>query len=272
MVELKLKNRTINTKLPALVMGILNVTPDSFYSESRGGLEKAKKIIDFGADIIDIGAESSRPGSDYVSEEEELKRLIPVIDGIRKFSDIPISVDTRKYSVMKACFEHGADILNDISALEDDEKMVSFAADVKIPVILMHKRGNPQNMQKNTEYNNVFDEVNEYLIERCNFAEKNGIESEKIIVDPGVGFGKNLSGNVELIKKCGKLCNGKYKVLMALSRKTCIGEITGKTVDKRLSGTLSANLLSVLNGAQLVRVHDVDETVDMLKVLNFIKN
>ncbi len=271
MLELKLADKTISTENPAFVMSILNVTPDSFFERSRGGIEKAKQIIEEGADILDIGAESSRPGAEYVSAEEEIKRLIPVIEQIRKFSDIPISVDTRKFSVMKACFESGANILNDISALEDDEKMVPFVAETKMPVILMHKRGLPSQMQKNTQYSNVFNEVNEYLTKRAIFAEQNGIESEKIIVDPGVGFGKDLQGNIELIKNCGKLCSSKYKILMALSRKTCIGEMTGKSVQDRLYGTLAANLLSVINGASLVRVHDTKETIDILKVLRYIK-
>ncbi|MDD6655505.1 MAG: dihydropteroate synthase [Treponema sp.] len=271
MINLSLSDRTISTNLPAFVMAILNVTPDSFYEKSRGGFELARRIIDSGADIIDIGAESTRPGSDYVCEEEEIKRLIPVIKEIRKISDIPISVDTRKYSVMKACFEYGADILNDVSALEDDERLCSFASEKKIPVILMHKRGKPSQMQKNTEYSDVFKEVNSYLLERASFAEKNGIQSEKIIVDPGIGFGKNLSGNVSLIKNLKELCGGKYKILMALSRKSCIGEMTGHPVDERLSGTLAANLISVLNGASIVRVHDYNETIDILKVLSYIK-
>ena len=270
MINLSLSDRTISTNLPAFVMAILNVTPDSFYAKSRGGFELARRIIDSGADIIDIGAESTRPGSDYVCEEE-ITRLIPVIKEIRKISDIPISVDTRKYSVMKACFEYGADILNDVSALEDDERLCSFASEKKIPVILMHKRGKPSQMQKNTEYSDVFKEVNSYLLERASFAEKNGIQSEKIIVDPGIGFGKNLSGNVSLIKNLKELCGGKYKILMALSRKSCIGEMTGRPVDERLSGTLAANLISVLNGASIVRVHDYNETIDILKVLSYIK-
>lgn len=268
---LKLRNRTITTELPAFVMGILNATPDSFFEKSRGGVELAKKLIDSGADILDIGAESTRPGSQYISEEEELARLIPVIQSIRNFSDIPISVDTRRSSVFKKAFEAGADIFNDISAFEDDPFSVTVAAETEVPVILMHKRGNPESMQKNTEYQNVFDSVNGYLMERASFAEKNGIQADKIIVDPGIGFGKDLNGNVELVKNCGKLCGGKYKVLMALSRKTFLGQITGKDVAGRLPSTLAANLLSVLYGADMVRVHDVDETVDILKVLSYIR-
>ena len=175
MKTLNLKNRAVSTKLPAFVMGIVNATPDSFFDKSRGGVEDALRLIDEGADLLDIGGESTRPGSEYVSAEEEIRRVIPVIEGVRKVSDIPISVDTRKFEVMKAAFEAGADILNDISALVDDVRLAPFCAEVKIPVILMHKRGNPSTMQKNTVYENVFDEVNEYLKDRVDFALNAGI-------------------------------------------------------------------------------------------------
>ena len=268
MKSLKLRDKIITTKLPAFVMGILNATPDSFFSQSRGGIEIAKKMISGSTDIIDIGGESSRPGSEYVTAEEEIKRVIPVIEEIRKISDIPISVDTRKYEVMKAAFEAGADILNDISALEDDERLALFAAETKIPVILMHKRGNPLTMQKNTAYKNVFDEVNDYLKSRVNFAKNSGIAEDKIWLDAGIGFGKNTSDNFQLIRRCGEICDGKYPVLMALSRKTCIGDITGKTTEDRLSGTIAANLIAVQKGASLIRVHDTSEAADSLKILS----
>lgn len=270
MINLKLASRTIFTELPAFVMGIVNATPDSFWEKSRCGAEQALKMIGEGADIIDIGGESTRPGSSYVSAEEEISRIVPVIEEIRKKSDIAISVDTRKLTVMKAAYEAGADILNDVSALEDDPALAEFCAEKKLPVILMHKRGIPSEMQKNTVYDNVFEDVNQYLMERAAFAEKSGIESEKIILDPGIGFGKSLKENLQLIKNAGKLGDGKYKVLMALSRKSCIGEMTGKETEGRLAGTLAASLLSVLKGAEILRVHDVSETVDTLKVLKYI--
>ena len=268
MKTLYLSNRTITTELPAFVMGIVNATPDSFFAESRGGVENALRLIDEGADILDIGGESTRPGSEYVGAEEEIRRVVPVIRAVRRVSDIPISVDTRKFEVMKAAFDEGADILNDISALEDDERLASFCAETKIPVILMHKRGNPSTMQKNTVYEHVFDEVNEYLKNRVDYAKSCGIAEEKIWLDVGIGFGKNTRDNFELMRRCGEILDGKFPVLMALSRKTCIGEVTGRAVEERLSGTLSANLLSVLHGASLVRVHDVKEAVDSLKVMN----
>lgn len=270
-MKILLSNRTISTELPAFVMGIVNATPDSFFSGSRGGSEHARRLIEEGADILDIGGESTRPGSEYVSASEEISRVVPVIREIRKVSDIPISVDTRKLEVMKACFDEGADILNDISALEDDERLGGFCAETKIPVILMHKRGNPSTMQKNTVYANIFDEVNDYLQKRIEYAKNCGIAGEKIWLDPGIGFGKNVEGNFELIRRCGELCGGTFPVLMALSRKSCIGEITGRQVEERLSGTISANLLAVFRGASMIRVHDVKEAVDSLKILKAIE-
>lgn len=272
MLEFKLKDRTISTERNAFVVGIVNVNNDSFWKGSRGGFSLAKRLILEKADILDIGAESSRPGSKYISEKDELKALIPLIRKIRKFSDIPISVDTRKKNVFEACMQEGADILNDISALEDDSQMARYAGNEKIPVILMHKRKNPDIMQKYTEYEDVFKEVEDYLYSRIQYAVENGIDEDKIIIDPGIGFAKDLHANLVLIKNCGRLCSGKYPLMMALSRKSFLGLLTGKTVDKRLAGTVSANLYSVINGAKFVRVHDVKEAVDSLDVLKGILN
>lgn len=267
MKEFQLADRIISTENPAFIMAIVNATPDSFYSKSRGGIDHALKLIDEGADILDIGGESTRPGSSYVDEKEEIERVVPVIKAVRKVSGIPISVDTRKKSVMEAAYDAGADVLNDVSALEDDSAMAEFCAAKKIPVILMHKRGIPENMQLETSYGNVFDEVSSYLEERAQYAVDSGIDGKKIIVDPGIGFGKNLEGNCNLIKNCGKLCGGKYPVLMALSRKSCIGQMTGRETDGRLYGTLAADLISVMNGAFMVRVHDCAPCLDTFAVL-----
>lgn len=272
MLSLKLADRTITTDLPAFIMGIVNATPDSFWSGSRGGVERAKKLIDDGAHLLDIGGESTRPDSEYIDEEEEIRRVVPVIEQIRKVSDIPISVDTRKYAVMKAAVEAGADILNDVSAMEDSPKLAELCAEKKIPVILMHKRGIPSDMQKNTAYGNIFNEVNQYLTSRVQFALDAGVEPDKIILDPGIGFGKDVESNFELIRRCGELCDGKYPVLMALSRKSCLGAVTGRAVEERLSATLAADILSVLHGAFMVRVHDVAETKDTLAVYNAVQN
>nr|MCR5605780.1 dihydropteroate synthase [Treponema sp.] len=172
----------------------------------------------------------------------------------------------------KAAFDEGADILNDVSALEDDAEMGAFAAKVNIPVILMHKRGIPSVMQEDTSYRNVFSEVQDYLYKRIDYALSCGINEANIILDPGIGFGKNLKANSILINKCGELCNGEYPVLMALSRKTCIGEMTGRNVADRLYGSLAANLISVIKGACMIRVHDVASSLDTLKVLKNLWN
>ena len=270
MPELNLKDRKIKTDKKAFVMGIVNATPDSFWSGSRGGIEIARRLIDEGADILDLGAESTRPGSRYIDAEEELGRLLPVLKEIRKISSIPVSIDTRKSSVMKACIDEGADILNDVSALEDDENMACLCASQKIPVILMHKKSTPDVMQNNPVYDNVFLEVNSYLKQRVDFALRSGIPNDKIILDPGIGFGKSAEDNICLIKRCGELAEGKFPVLMALSRKSFIGFLTGKPVEERMAGTLAANIIAVERGASLIRVHDVKEAVDSLAVLRGI--
>ena len=269
MKTLELADRKIETSNDAFVMGIVNCTNDSFYVKSRMTANDALKLIDEGADILDIGGESTRPGSKYIGEEEELKRIIPVIKEIRKYSSIPISVDTRKKNVMEQALDAGADILNDISAMEDDNRMVELAADRKIPVILMHKRSTPKDMQskENTAYRDVFAEVNAYLKERVNVCLENGIKQNKIIVDPGIGFAKNLEQNKILVSRCGELLDGKYPVLMGLSRKSFLGEITGKKTKELLAATLTANLISFQNGATFFRVHDVSSCVDTLAVI-----
>ena len=262
--------------LPAKLMAIINLTPDSFWEGSRSrskkkALQNALQAVNDGADILDLGAESSRPGADYVSEEEELRRLIPVIRAIRKKSSIPISVDTRRASVFEAAAGEGASMLNDISALEDDPKMAKLLAKLALPVILMHKRGEPKNMQTNTEYADIFKEVYSYLQERARFALDAGIFSKNIIVDPGIGFGKNLEGNVLLIKRAGEFASvirgEKIEVLIGASRKASLGELTGRAVGERLTATIAAHLIAVQSGANILRVHDVKETVDMLRVV-----
>lgn len=270
MQSLKLADRTINTDNPAFVMSIVNADRDSFFAQSRGGFWLAKKHIGQGADIIDVGGESTRPGSRYIDAKEEIKRVVPVIKKIRRHSDIPISVDTRKYDVMSAAFDAGADILNDVSAMEDDPRLIKFCSERKIPVILMHKKGIPAIMQKETNYDDVFKEVNSYLEARAEIALQNGISSDKIIVDPGVGFGKNTAQNAALIKRAGELCEKKYKVLMALSRKSFFGAVCGRKVGDRLWGTIAANVYSVLNGVAMVRVHDTAAAVDSIKVIKEI--
>ena len=270
MPSLNLADRTISTQNAAFVMSIVNADNDSFFAKSRGGFSLAKKHIDEGADIIDVGGESTRPGSRYIDAKEEIKRVVPVIKKIRRYSDIPISVDTRKYDVMSAAFDAGADILNDVSAMEDDPRLIKFSAQQKIPVILMHKKGIPAIMQNETNYSDVFKEVSGYLEARAEIALQNGISSDKIIVDPGIGFGKNTEQNAVLIKKSGELCQRKYMVLMALSRKSFFGAVCGREVGDRLWGTIAADVYSILNGVSMVRVHDTAAAVDSVKVIKEI--
>lgn len=270
-----LSERSIQTELPAYVMGIVNATPDSFFSESRmvgnvnKAVESALEMISKGADIIDIGGESTRPGADYVSVDTELKRVIPIVEGIRKYSVCPISIDTRKSKVLKEALRCGANILNDISAMQDDPNSLEMVLDSNIPVILMHKKGTPLNMQKNPVYTDVIKDVTEYLQNRIKYIVEKGVDDNKIIIDAGIGFGKNLADNISLIKASEKIkkgCGKKRHIVMALSRKTCIGEITGKEPERRLYGTIAANLLAVQYGADILRVHDVAAAVDMLKI------
>lgn len=272
MLEFKLRDRILKTDKNAFVAGIVNANNDSFWKKSRGGFSLAKRLTDEKADLLDIGAESARPGSHYISEKDELNALIPLIRKIRKYSDIPISIDTRKKNVIEACVNEGADILNDISAMEDDPEIGKFCAQAGIPVILMHKRQNPDIMQNYTEYDNIFEDVQNYLYSRIEYAVSCGIEESKIIIDPGICFAKDLKGNLILVKRAGELCGARFPVMMALSRKSFLGQVTGRSVDDRLSGTLAADLYSVMNGASFVRVHDVKETVDTLAVLAAITN
>lgn len=261
----------LNQDMP-LVMGIINCTPDSFYEGSRRGvvreaLEAALQMKEDGAAILDIGGESSRPGSSYVSAEEELERVVPVIEAIRKETDLPISIDTRKKAVAQAAIEAGADILNDISALGDDPESGPYAASANIPVILMHMKGNPETMQKDPFYDDVMVSVTKALEEAAEKAFSYGIKKENIILDPGIGFGKRFQDNIDLLKGIKELRAIGYPLLIGLSRKRFIGEITGREADDRLWGTIAANLYSAGMGAEILRVHDVRETVDALKVM-----
>ena len=267
-MKLELASFTIQNSLPALIMGIVNCTDDSFYAGARGGADLALRLIDEGADIIDIGGESTRPGASYIEDSLQIERIVPVIKEIRKRSSIPISVDTRKKAVIEAAIAEGANILNDVSALEDDSAIAGFIAEKNVPVILMHKRGTPSSMQEDTVYSDIFTEVDAYLNNRASYAIEKGVKAENIIMDPGIGFGKDLKGNKTLIANCGHLCGGRYNILIGLSRKTCIGEMTGqKDVSDRLFGTLAANMIAVKAGASVLRVHDVLPCKDSLLVM-----
>ena len=260
------------------IMGIVNVTPDSFWKKSRGlghqGAELALQLVEEGADILDLGAESSRPGSQYVEAEEEIRRLLPVIEEIRRHSSVPLSIDTRKKTVMEAAWQQGASIVNDISALEDDPELGVFAACKGLTVILMHKQGIPSSMQNNPLTDNAHAQVDEYLQQRVQVALSLGIESDKIWLDPGIGFGKSFQANKILVTECGTLCGGKYPVVMGVSRKSFVAQMLARDTspEDRLAGTLATNMMAVMAGASILRVHDVAATRDMLLVLENLKS
>ena len=271
---------------PALIMAIVNCNEDSFYAPSRAlreeAVEKALLAEEDGASIIDFGGESSRPGSSYISEEEELDRVIPVIKCFRARSSLPVSVDTRKAAVARAALDSGADIINDISALTDDSGMAGLCAGRGAAVVLMHKKGNPLTMQEAPSYGDMAGEIGTYLRTAADRALAAGISPEKIIFDPGIGFGKSVSDNLQIIRRLAEICGKDYPVLVGLSRKSFIGEITGRcnaahcnaahcnavqNAPGNLAGTLAANLAAIMNGADIIRVHDVKEHRDMVKML-----
>ena len=262
MCKVDFKKFSITSERPALVMGIVNCTPDSFFEGSRGGCERAFQLIEEGADIIDIGGESTRPGFTEVSAEEEIERISPVIKEIRKAyspQKVRISVDTRKAKVFKAAFDLGADIFNDVSALSDDSQSVKIAAELECPLVLMH-RGSA-----------FSSDIKAFFEQRSRWALDNGIDPKNIILDPGIGFGKTNEECIEIIKNTSLLCKSPYPFLMALSRKRCIGAMTGREADQRLAGTLAADLFSVAQGAKIIRVHDVSQAIDTLNVMKFLQ-
>lgn len=260
------------------VMGILNITPDSFYAGSRiSGLqevvEKAGRMLSEGAGILDIGGESTRPGSDSVDGEEERKRIIPVIEAVKKaYPQAVISVDTYRAETAKAAIAVGADIINDVSAMEADKDMLQTIKENNVPVILMHMRGTPKNMQQNCIYDNVVEEIAAYLYERAQLLHDAGVGADKIILDPGIGFAKNVEQNLLLMRDLSVLTSFGYPVLLAASRKSSIGAVLGNlSAEERLEGTIATSCQAVYAGAQMIRVHDVQANVRAVRMLEAIK-
>ena len=254
-----------------LVMGIVNVTPDSFYARSRlrTALEAAEAALAMeaeGAALVDLGGESTRPGSEAVGEQEELERVIPAVEAIRARSSVPISVDTRKASVAAAAIAAGADIVNDISALSYDPAMAALVARSGTAVVLMHMRGEPRTMQEDPSYADCAAEVASFLAAAAERALAAGIARDRIVLDPGIGFGKRLEDNLDLLARLGLVAALGYPVLVGLSRKRIVGALTGRGVDGRLAGSLGAACAAFEAGARIFRVHDVSETVDALAV------
>jgi len=254
-------------------MGIVNATPDSF---SDGGLHfrpeaavtHARQLIADGADLIDIGGESTRPGAQSIGLQQELDRVLPIIEALRNEA-VPVSVDTRKPEVMRAAIAAGAQMVNDIEALQDAESLRAVAQS-NVAVCLMHKQGDPQTMQLQPNYQDVVGEVREFLRLRIAAAEAAGISRNRIVIDPGFGFGKSLQHNLNLLRELGKLAELGVPVLAGMSRKSMLGAITGRNVEERMAASVTAALLAVQHGAKIVRVHDVRETVDALKVLSAV--
>jgi dihydropteroate synthase len=252
------------------IMGILNVTPDSF---SDGGLWVGKtEAIDHalamqqaGADIIDVGGESTRPGAQAVPLQQELDRVIPVIEAIVAQLSVPVSVDTSKPEVMRAAVSAGAGLINDVYALRQDGALQA-AADLAVPVCLMHMLGDPRVMQRNPSYDDVGKEVSDFLLERARQCESVGVTANNILLDPGFGFGKTLEQNVELFRKLPEITAGGYPLLVGVSRKAMIGQLTGRDMPDRVVGSVVAAVHAIEMGAAIVRVHDVAETRDALKV------
>ena len=257
------------------VMGILNVTPDSFYDggwhfDSDKAKSRVEQMIAEGAEIIDIGGESTRPGSKPVGVDEELERVIPIIKFITNISDIPISIDTQKAEVARKAVEAGACVVNDVGGLRNPD-MIQAVAEMKIPVTIMHMQGTPENMQKNPSYDNTVTDIKNWLEERIKVAEMAGIKRSDIIVDPGIGFGKNLKHNLEILGGLEEFKNMSGGVLLGASRKSFIGFLTGAEDSDRLTGSLAAAIMGATSGVDLVRVHDVKETrraIDTINTLN----
>ena len=252
------------------VMGILNVTPDSFSDGGRfdrldAAMRHAEAMADEGAAIIDIGGESTRPGSTGVSEQQELDRVLPVIEAVRSVTAVPVSIDTSKARVMREAISAGAAMINDVCALRE-EGALEAAAELGVPVCLMHMQGRPRTMQEAPAYGDVVADVAAFLDRRVQACIDAGVDKSLIIVDPGFGFGKTREHNVGLLANLRQLRAGGRTVLVGISRKSMLGDLTGRAVDERVAGSVAAAVIAVLNGADIVRVHDVAPTVDALRV------
>jgi dihydropteroate synthase len=259
------------------IMGILNVTPDSFsdggkYFDRKTAITHAIRMQDEGADIIDIGGESTRPGAEKVKEEEEIRRVVPVIEALSGRLKIPISIDTYKASVARAALLAGASMVNDISGLRFDPEMASVVAEHDVPVVIMHIKGTPKNMQKDPRYKALIPELIDYFHKGINIARGAGISEDKVILDPGIGFGKTVSHNCEIIRRLGEFRGFQKPILLGPSRKSFIGRLLGDLpVTERLEGTAAAVAIGIFNGANIIRVHDVGAMVRVARITDAVK-
>ncbi len=257
-----------------MVMGIINVTPDSFFADSRKqsvleAVETAKKMIEEGADIIDVGGMSTRPGSDPVDEEEELNRVIPVIRAIRSITDVPISVDTYRWRVALKALEAGADIVNDISGYQFEPDIVRVVSENNAPYVLMHIKGTPKTMQENPHYEDVVKEIKEYFTEKIEYLKEKGVN--QIVLDPGIGFGKRYEDNLEILRRIDEFKELKLPILIGASRKSFIGITLGNVPpEERLEGTLAVTAYCTLKGVDIIRVHDVLPNKRVIRMMEAI--
>jgi len=276
-MKISFRNFLLDFSKKTYIMGILNVTPDSFfdggkYINFKKAVERGLQLAEEGADIIDIGGESTRPGAEPLSVDEELKRVIPVIENLSKKINIPISIDTYKAKVAEEAINAGATIINDISGLRFDPQMPYIASKYDTPVVIMHIKGTPKNMQINPVYDALIPEITEYLRNSIVIAKNAGVKENNIIIDPGIGFGKKPEHNLLIIKNLKEFANLGKPILIGVSRKSFIGKILDDApAEQRLEGTMAAVAVSVINGANIVRVHDVKETVKVVKVVDAIR-
>ena len=274
--SIRCKKKTFTLGKRTLLMGVLNVTQDSFsdgglYFDKEKALARGLRMVEEGADFIDIGGESTRPGSKPIELEEELRRVIPVIESLGKEVDVPISIDTYKSTVAKRAIEAGAEMINDISALHFDPDLGQVAAKEDVPLILMHIRGTPETMQKDVHYDSLFSEILQYLKDSIQRAESTGLDPQQIIIDPGIGFGKTLRDNLLIIKNLSEFRILGKPILLGTSRKSFIGKILNAEVNERLEGTLSSIAICALNGAHIIRCHDLLQAKKAIAVADAVR-
>ena len=273
--RLKWGNKSLNLGKKTLIMGVLNVTPDSFsdgghFFSRKKAVEQARAMEADGADIIDIGGESTRPYSEKVSLDQELERVIPVIEELGKTVKIPVSIDTYKAKVAESAIKAGASIINDISALRFDREMVTVARESGVPVILMHMKGTPGDMQNSPVYDNLMGEIKSFFREAIEKAEAEGIAKNMLVLDPGIGFGKSFDHNLQIIRDLRELYELGLPLLLGSSRKAFIGNILDKSPEERDTGTMATVAAGIMNGAHIVRVHNVKMAVETVKVMDAI--
>ncbi len=274
---MKCRNKELDLNQGTLVMGILNITPDSFsdggkFIDPQTAIDHALRMVEEGADMIDIGGESTRPGADPVSVDEELSRVIPVVEALIDKTPVPISIDTRKSDVAKVALETGVHLVNDISGFHFDPDMAETVANYRAPVILMHSKGLPKTMQENPSYTSLIQNISDSLLQSVKFAKKAGIPDDQIVLDPGIGFGKTVDDNFKIIAHLNEFVSLGFPILMGVSRKSFIGKSLNCNEENRIFGTAAAVSACIMNGAKIIRVHDVKAMHDVATIVDRIKS